>query len=74
MAGTFTPAPIQWLRRFSNTIKKAPASPPTAITWEWFIQLSDPVHGGTAFESAIKVKPDSPAAQAAQSVKELAGT
>jgi tetratricopeptide (TPR) repeat protein len=59
-----------------DAVKRVPANP----TYHYHLgmvyqKLNDPTHARSAFESAIKVKPDSPAAQAARkALSELAGT
>ena len=59
-----------------DAIKKAPSNP----TYRYHLgmvyqRLNDPAHARTAFEGAIKAKPDSPAAEAARkAISELAGT
>jgi Flp pilus assembly protein TadD len=59
-----------------EAVKKAPTNPAYRYHLGMVYQkLNDPVHARSAFEAAIKAKPDSPSAQAARkALSELAGT
>jgi Flp pilus assembly protein TadD len=59
-----------------DAVKRVPTNPTFRYHLGMVYQkLNDRAHARTAFESAIKVKPDSPAAQAARkALSELAGT